>query len=482
MLKIYNTLTRKKEIFKPREGKKVNIFVCGPTVYDFSHLGHARTYIIFDILSRYLKKKGYKVFYLQNITDIDDKIIKRAKEKKVSPQKLAKDFEKEYQKDMKDLKIDSVTKYARATSYIKEIISQVKRLLKKGYAYQIKDGIYYDIKKFKNYGKLSRRTVLQAEDAVSRIDEAKEKRNKGDFCLWKKSKTGEPKWPFGSLRSLRVKAGRPGWHIEDTAITEKYFGPQYDIHGGARELMFPHHEAEIAQMEAISNKKPMVRFWVHTGILRIGGKKMAKSLGNFITIRDFLKRHSARILRLFVLKSHYRSPIDYSEKEIKQVEKQLKRIDEFIEKVKSPLAVQRARQKSKVKSTIQESKLNLISKTEKEFEKAMDNDFNTPKAIATIFNLVNKGNSLIAQNKLTSTDARNILELLRKVDKVFNFIFLGKRVAPKIPSFIKKMIREREEARKDQDWQEADKIRKKIRQLGYEIEDTKKGPKIRKID
>jgi len=354
--------------------------------------------------------------------------------------------------------------------------------LKKGYAYQIKDGIYYDIKKFKNYGKLSRRTVLQAEDAVSRIDEAKEKRNKGDFCLWKKSKTGEPKWPFGSLRSLRVKAGRPGWHIEDTAITEKYFGPQYDIHGGARELMFPHHEAEIAQMEAISNKKPMVRFWVHTGILRIGGKKMAKSLGNFITIRDFLKRHSARILRLFVLKSHYRSPIDYSEKEIKQVEKQLKRIDEFIEKVKSPLAVQRARQKSKVKSTIQESKLNLISKTEKEFEKAMDNDFNTPKAIATIFNLVNKGNSLIAQNKLTSTDARNILELLRKVDKVFNFIFLGKRVAPKIPSFIKKMIREREEARKDQDWQEADKIRKKIRQLGYEIEDTKKGPKIRKID
>src|SRR3989344_153637 len=319
-LKFYNTLTGKKEIFKPFKNKKVNFFVCGPTVYDFSHIGHARTYIAFDALVKYLKKIGYSVFYLQNITDIDDKIIERAKQEKVSFKDLSKRFEKEYLKDMKDLRVDSVDQYARAADYIKEIISQVERLLEKGFAYQISDGIYYDIKKFKDYGKLSKRTAQEAEDAVSRIDEAKEKRNKGDFCLWKISKPNEPKWksPFGE--------GRPGWHIEDTAITEKYFGPQYDIHGGANELIFPHHEAEIAQMEAVSGKKPLVRYWLHTGLLTVRGVKMSKSLKNFISIRDFFRDggspHSvgaaptseSRILRLFILKSHYRSPIDYSEK------------------------------------------------------------------------------------------------------------------------------------------------------------------------
>jgi len=322
MLRVYNTLSQKKEIFRPRQNKKVNLFVCGPTVYDFSHIGHARTYIAFDMIAKYLKEKGYKVFYLQNITDIDDKIIKRAKEKNITPKQLARKFEKEYYKDMKALGITSVSKYARATDYIQEIINQVKKLIEKGVAYRINDGIYYDITKFKDYGKLSRRTVLQAEDAVSRIDEAKEKRNKGDFCLWKFSKPGEPKWksPWGW--------GRPGWHIEDTAITQKHFGYQYDIHGGARDLIFPHHEAEIAQMEAISGKKPMAKYWLHTGFLTVEGKKMSKSLGNFITIREFLKENSPQILRMLVLKNHYRSPIDYSEKEINQAKKELQRIAE----------------------------------------------------------------------------------------------------------------------------------------------------------
>jgi len=380
MLKFYNTLIRKKETFKGRKGKKVNLFVCGPTTYDFSHIGHARTYIVFDAFVKYLKQKGFNVFYLQNITDIDDKIIIRAKEKKTTPKKLALLFEKEYLKDMESLKVNSITKYARATNHIKEIISQVKRLLEKDFAYKIKDGVYYDISKFKNYGKLSRRTVLQAEDAVSRIDETKDKRNKGDFCLWKYAKSlssptarsmrkgaceYEPSWPspWGP--------GRPGWHIEDTAITEKFFGPQYDIHGGARDLIFPHHEAEIAQMEAISGKSPMVKYWLHTGFLTVKGEKMAKSLGNFITIRDFLKNHSLRTLRLFVLKSHYRSPIDYNEKLISQTKKELERIDEFISKLKA--------QSAKLKTTTQSSK--LIKRTKENFEKAMDDDFNTPKAI-----------------------------------------------------------------------------------------------------
>lgn len=475
MLKLYNTLTRKKEIFKPFKKGKINMFVCGITSYDFSHIGHARTYICFDMIAKYLKQKGYRVFYLQNITDIDDKIINRAKEEKIFWKDLSRKFEKEYLKDMKTLNINSVTKYARATDHIKEIISQVERLLEKGYAYQIKDGIYYDISKFKDYGKLSRRTVLQAEDAVSRIDEAKEKRNKGDFCLWKFSKKGEPKWtpPF---HHPILKDGRPGWHIEDTAITEKYFGPQYDIHGGARDLIFPHHEAEIAQMEAISGKKPMVKYWLHTGFLTVKGRKMAKSLGNFIIIKDFLKNHSARTLRLLILKTHYRSPIDYNEKEIEQVKKQLEKIDEFIDKLNKIKGFNR-----KQKKTEKRVAKSLILRTQKEFEKAMEDDFNTPTALASVFHLIGRGNYLFDKEKLSPADAREILKILRKIDKVFNFIFWGKRESPKIPSFIKKMVREREEARQRKDWKLADELRKKIKQMGYLVEDTKKGPVIKKI-
>jgi len=464
MLKIYNTLSRKKEVFRPRQGKKVNVFVCGPTVYDFSHLGHARTYIVFDVIVKYLKRAGYKIFYLQNITDIDDKIINRAREKKVLPQGLAKDFEREYLKDMKSLKINSVTKYARATDHIQEIISQVSRLLKKGFAYKIGDGIYYDIKKFKNYGKLSKRTALQAEDAVSRIDESKGKRNKGDFCLWKFSKPKEPSWPspFG--------AGRPGWHIEDTAITEKYFGSQYDIHGGARDLIFPHHEAEIAQMEAISGKKPMVKYWLHTGFLTVKGQKMAKSLGNFITIRDFIRENSARILRFFIIKSHYRSPIDYNEKLFLHAKREIERIDEFIGKI----------QNLKNRKRVKEANLFSTSAYASVSKEAMEDDFNTPKAMAVIFELINKGNFLIARNKLSSADAKKILEFLRKVDGVLNFIF-WKKPKEKIPEEIIKLVKEREKCRRNGLWQKADEMRKKIKELDYWIEDTKEGPKVKKI-
>jgi len=466
MLKLYNTLSRKKEVFRPRIDKKVNLFVCGPTVYDFSHIGHARTYIVFDVMVKYLRQKGYNVFYLQNITDIDDKIINRAKERKISPQKLARDFEKEYLEDMKSLKIDSVSKYARATEHIKEIISQVERLLKKGFAYRLEDGIYYDISKFKNYGKLSKRTVLQAEDAVSRIDESKEKRNKGDFCLWKLSKLGEPSWPSPWGR------GRPGWHIEDTAITEKYFGSQYDIHGGARDLIFPHHEAEIAQMEAISSRGPLVKYWLHSGFLTVKGRKMAKSLGNFITIKDFLKENPPRLLRLLVVKTHYRSPLDYNEKLLSQTKKELERIDEFIDKCKN-----RSVRKS---SGRWKSCHGLIVRFEEKFEKAIEDDFNTPKAIAAIFELVNQGNSLISRNKLSPTEAKEILNVLKKVDKVFNFIFWEKS-KEKIPKEVLKLVRERESYRKSGQWGKADKIRKKIKELGYWIKDTKDGPKIKKV-
>ena len=473
MLKIYNTFTRKKEILKPSQDKKINLFVCGPTVYDWSHLGHARTYIVFDMIVKYLRSKGYRVFYLQNITDVDDKIIQRAHQRGQTPLQLAREMEKEYLRDMKALGVDSVSKYARATDHIKEIISQVERLLKKGYAYKTSDGIYYDIAKFKNYGKLSGRTVKQAEDATSRIDESTQKRNKGDFALWKlatRSPSGdfsrfEPSWPssWGN--------GRPGWHIEDTAITEKYFGPRYDAHGGAQDLLFPHHEAEIAQMEAISGKKPTVKYWLHTGFLTIAGEKMAKSLDNFITIHDFLQKCSPRVLRLFVLKSHYRSPIDYSKKTIEQTEKELERIDEFVGKIKD------LRLKIKDLGT----NIKLIKNAGQKFWMAMEDDFNTPGAMAAIFDLVSYGNKLLSSQKMNTGDAKDILSFLKEADAIFQFIFWGKSKKEKVPAEVLRIAAKRERYRKQKNWQKADELRIKIKDMGYWIEDTNDGSKIKKI-
>ncbi len=493
MLKLYNSLSRKKEIFKPLKERKVNFFVCGVTPYDFAHIGHARTYIVFDMIVKYLKTKGYKIFYLQNITDIDDKIIKRAKEKRISWVNLSRRFEREYLKDMRALKVDSVTKYARATDYIKEIINQIERLLKKGYAYRIEDGIYYDISRFKEYGKLSRRTVLGAEDAVSRIDQSRKKRNKGDFCLWKFARPGEPSWPSPFGR------GRPGWHIEDTAIAEKFFGPRYDIHGGGRDLTFPHHEAEIAQMEVASGKKPMVRYWLHTGFLTVEGKKMAKSLGNFITIQDFLKKYPARLLRFIVLKNHYRSPLDYTEKTIFQTKKELQKIDEFVGQIRNS------------KFGIQNKSRIPISKFQKEFNGAMEDDFNTPKAMAVIFKLISKANFLIGKRKLTKDGAKQIINFLKEIDK---FLELNltinklktissergielKGMAPKekstlhiyaydeikiIDDALIRLVNKREKYRQEKNWLKADEIRKKIKDLGYLVEDTEYGPKIKRVE
>ena len=463
MLKAYNTLTKKKETFKPLKNKKVNFFVCGPTVYDFSHLGHARTYLVFDMVVNYLKETGFDVFYLQNITDIDDKIIKRAEEKKIAPRQLAEQFEKEHLKDMEELKIKSVDKYAKATDYIPEIISQVNRLLKKGFAYQIEDGVYYDISKFKDYGKLARRTLLQAEDGVSRIDEGKSKKNKGDFCLWKLAPYrtegsgagfSEPSWPspFGQ--------GRPGWHIEDTAITEKYFGYQYDLHGGAIELTFPHHEAEIAQMEAISGKKPMVKYWIHTGLLTINNKKMAKSLGNFITIREFLKENSPESLRLFVFLSHYRSPIDYNPGKIKQTRSNLERLNEFYGKIK--------------KKTKKPKKISLKSKFLKRYLKFLDDDFNTPKFFSAVFDLIKKNNK--KREKLSKKETEEIYQLFIFIDRVFK-IFPEEG---KIPENILDLAESREKYRQEKNWRKSDEIRKKIQDSGYQIEDAETGYKIKK--
>ena len=455
-MKIYNTLKKKKETLEVKE--RINFFVCGPTVYDYPHLGHARTYVSFDAFVKFLRKT-YDVFYLQNITDIDDKIIQRADDAETSPALLAKRFEEEYLKDMELLSVNSITEYARATDHIKEIISQTERLLKKDFAYIIEDGIYYDISKFKDYGKLSGRTTAQAEDGTTRIDENVRKKNKGDFCIWKFSKSNEPEWdsPWGK--------GRPGWHIEDTAISEKFFGEQYDVHGGGRDLMFPHHEAEITIMEAISGKVPFVRYWVHTGFLTIKGEKMSKSLKNFITIRDFIKKHSPRILRFLILKSHYRSPFDYDEEKIAQAKQELKKIDQFIANLKE-----------------NETKKEITKGYREKITEALNDDFNTPVAIATLFSFITEANL-----KIEEVDKEEVETFLKEIDSVFNFIYAKKEeillsYEENISEEIKNLIKEREEARKKKDFQRADEIRKIIEKKGYLIEDTKKGFKIKKYE
>lgn len=450
-LVVYNTLSRKKEVFAPLKKPNVNFFVCGPTVYNYMHIGHAKTYTQFDVIVKYLRYIGYNVFYLQNITNIDDKIIKRSAEKNIAPLELAEQFEEYYHQDEKKLGITAVNKYARATDYIKEIVNQIKILLEKGYAYKTNDGYYYDIKKCSDYGKLSRRTSLDAEDAVSRIDESIEKRNRGDFCLWKFSKPGEPSW------KTKIGEGRPGWHIEDTAITEANFGSQYDIHGGAQDLIFPHHEAEIAQMESISGKKPMVKYWLHTGFLKINGVKMSKSLKNFTTVRKILEKYDYQTLRFFYLNSHYRSPIDFNDNSLKNASEGLKKLNNFI---------------NNIKENDNGDDLKLIEKTEKEFIEAMNDDFDTVKAIATIFNFVKKS------YKKNICGGNKTYQLFRKFNQIFD-IFKFEKTS--IPDEILALAQKRQALRQQKKWSETDQIRQKINEMGYTIEDTANGFSVKKF-
>ncbi len=445
-MQFYNTLTRQKEEFAPIEKSQVNLFVCGPTVYDFPHLGHGKTYTQFDVLAKALRYIGYNVFYLQNITDIDDKILNRAKDLGVSWKELAEKYEKIYREDMQALGIDSVNKYARATLFIPKIIKQVDTLLEKGYAYKIPDGVYFETAKFKSYGKLSGRTELKADDAVSRIDEAVGKRGWNDFCLWKAEKPGEPSWqsPFGT--------GRPGWHIEDTAITETNFGPQYDIHGGAVDLIFPHHECEIAQMESASGLTPLVRYWVHTGFLNIDSKKMSKSLGNFKTIRGMLESGILPMaFRLWVLMSHYRSPINFSEEALHGAQTALKRLYGLYLDLGEEIG-------------------RVSQKYQGEFKKFVEDDLDTPKAVALLWDLLKEKGLPDADKKATILDFDKVLGL--------GFENLKEEV---VPAEILKLATEREQARRDKDFKKSDGLRSKINSLGYEIKDTPEGQKVSKI-
>jgi len=448
-LKFYNTLTREKENFVPINKKKVNFFVCGPTVYDYPHLGHGKTYTQFDVLVRALRYFGYEVFYLQNITDIDDKIINRAKEQNISPKELSEKFEKIYLEDMTSLGNTSINKYARATDYVPQIIKQVETLIEKGYAYKTSDGIYFETIKFKNYGKLSGRTELKEDDAVSRIDESKEKKGWNDFCLWKAKKEGEPSWdaPFGK--------GRPGWHIEDTAITETFFGPQYDVHGGARDLIFPHHECEIAQMESASGHSPLVKYWLHTGFLNIDSKRMGKSNGNFKTLRGMIESGiSPMAFRFWVLMAHYRSPMNWNQEALEGAYIALKRLYKLYIDLGEPIG-----------------KPNIVY--QKRFKTFLEDDLDTPRALSLLWDLVKDLNISPSDKKATILDFDKVLGL--------DFENIKEEEKINIPEEIIKLAKEREDVRKNKDFKKSDEIRDKINSLGYEIKDSSEGPQISKI-
>ncbi|WP_220607636.1 cysteine--tRNA ligase [Methanobrevibacter oralis] len=444
---IYSTLTRNKEEFKTINKNRVNLFVCGPTVYDDAHIGHGRTYISFDTIKRYLDYKGYAVFYIQNITDIDDKIIKRSKESGIPAADIAKKFEKRYIEDMHKLNVNSVNLFARATDHIDEIIDQIQRLIDKGFAYESEDGVYFEIDKFPEFGKLSNRNIEELESHRNIADV--NKKNQNDFALWKKREgVDEPVWnsPWGD--------GRPGWHIEDTAITEYYFGPQYDVHGGGLDLIFPHHEAEITQMEAVSGKSPMVKFWLHTGFLNVSGEKMSKSLNNFITIRDLLENYEADTFRFFVLSTHYRSPIDFSKDSLHQSEKSLEKIKKFYTQL---LDV----------DGVCESEMEALKISKKEFFESMDDDFNTPKAIASIFELISSSK----KKDLSNNDKVAIRKFLDDVSYILGIDFTFKDVESSSCDLFDLILKVRGELRSIKQYDLSDKIRDDLQELGYEIND-----------
>jgi cysteinyl-tRNA synthetase len=463
-MKIQNTMTGKKENFQPIHNNRINLFVCGPTVYDDSHIGHARTYIAFDVVARYLNYKGFSVFYLQNITDVDDKIIQRAAETGVSPRSLARKFEQRYLEDMRALGSTNVNYYARATEHIPEIISQIERLSELGFAYETETGIYFDESRFGGFGKLSHQGAEDLEK--HRIEPDSTKRNPGDFSLWKKRQDGEEvTWdsPWGK--------GRPGWHIEDTAITENYFGAQYDIHGGAMDLIFPHHEAEIAQMEAASGKKPLVRYWMHTGFLNVMGEKMAKSLGNFTTIRDMLREYEADAFRFFVLLAHYRSPIDFSEKALEQARKSLERIRQAAKIIEEQL-------EKAAESSAPEQMDPVVALARAKFLESMDNDFNTPYALRAVFDLVREVNRRINEKTISQKGLQDASEQLREFGEILGLSFceVGKRPAEKTDAIagnlIELLIETRQKLREKKEWQLADEIRAKLSELDIVIEDA----------
>lgn len=436
------------------------MYVCGPTVYDIGHLGHARAAVSFDIIRRYFIYKGFRVTFVSNITDVDDKIIKRAAEEGIAESELAARIIPEYEKDYGALGIMPSDHQPRATQYIPKMVTLVEKLMKKGAAYETNDGVYFDVSSFKDYGKLSKKKVEELH-AGARIVVDEKKRNPADFALWKKEKPGEPSWkgPHGI-------AGRPGWHIECSAMSMDLLGETFDIHGGGIDLVFPHHEDEIAQSESATGK-PFSRFWLHNGHIQVDKEKMSKSLGNFFTIKEILAKYHPLVVRYFLLSTHYRMPIDFSDDLLEQAKNSLSRLHDFMRRLRNAVIASFAPQPQNV--TLSMSK--RVQETEQEFERALDDDLEISKALAALFDFINEANKLFDAGKFPKNDIARIQAAMEKFDSVLGVL----KHDEVLSADTEKLIAERNEARKNKDFKKSDAIRKELEKRGILLEDTANG-------
>jgi cysteinyl-tRNA synthetase len=477
MLEVYNTLTRKKEPFKPLHEGEVRMYLCGPTVYDSSHLGHARSIVAFDVIRRYLEYKGFDVRFIQNFTDIDDKMITRANEQGVTTTELAIKYIQEYFADFDKLGVKRATAFPKATEHIEEMIAHIQKLIKKGYAYEANGSVYFRVLKFKKYGSLSRQEQDAKEPDEPAPSESGEKEHPDDFALWKAMKPGEPFWeaPWGK--------GRPGWHIECSVMSAKYLGEPIDIHGGGLDLVFPHHENEIAQSEALSGR-PFVRYWMHNGFLTVNKEKMSKSIGNFFTIQEITAKYDPEIVRLFLISSQYRSPIDFSDAQLDEAKSRLARIHNAIDLLQRRIReavlaeADNPTKPSKADAELWEG----LKVLHTEFETAMDDDFNTPIALASLSKFLSLMNSILTGTQTitagTLLKTREVLDDLGEVLGLYRDRMGGPAQITDeatLDGLVKFLIDLRAQARKNKDFKTADKIRAQLKELGIILEDEKTG-------
>jgi len=457
--KVFNTLKRKKEEFVPLHPPKVGMYTCGPTVYNYPHIGNYRAYVFGDLLKRYLKYKGFQVTHVMNITDVDDKTIRDSQKAKISLKEFTQKYENAFFDDLEKLNVVDADVYPRATEHIKEMVALIKKLLDKGIAYKGEDGIYYSIKKFKNYGKLAHINLEELETGASGRVKADEyaKENAHDFALWKfySPEDGDVFW------DTEIGKGRPGWHIECSAMSTKYLGEQFDIHGGGTDLIFPHHQNEIAQSEGATGKQ-FVKYWLHNEWLLVDNKKMSKSLGNFYTLRDILKKgYDPVVIRYFLLATHYRTKFNFTFTGLDASKSALERIWDCYGKLGSVDAKNHNPEVHK-----------RIDKLKKEFTEAMDNDLDTPPALAVLFDFVKDANVMIAENSLSKEDGEALRSAFEDIDQVLGIL---KKKEKKLPKELQALIDQREEARKAKQWKKADELRDKLKEKGIIIEDSAQG-------
>ncbi|MFA5805668.1 MAG: cysteine--tRNA ligase [Melioribacteraceae bacterium] len=470
-MKIYNTFTKSKEYFQPIHPPNVTMYMCGPTVYNYFHIGNARSFVMADIVRRYLEFKGFNVKFIMNITDVDDNIIKKANEEKKSTTDVANFYTEAFFEDVKRLKIKTASVYPKATLHISEMIEVIKELEKKGFAYNVDGNVFYDVSKFSNYGKLSGKNTEDLESGA-RVDVNEEKRNPLDFALWKKAKEGEPNWdsPWGK--------GRPGWHIECSAMSTKHLGKSIDIHAGGNDLIFPHHENEIAQSEACFEQK-FVKYWLHFGFLNIQNEKMSKSLGNFFTAREVLDKYSAEAIRLFFAQTNYGGPLNFSDELLNSAQKGYEKIFNLAEKIEREINL----------STKSEIIPNFdVKKYYSDFEKVMDDDFNSPQAAAVIFDFIRAANKIIAENNnIDSTFFHGLKKFLKDTaENVLGIIYFDDMTNELNPDIdndqIESLIKKRGIAKKEKNFALADQIRAELINLGIILQDSKTGTTIKKIN